>query len=92
LVSIEIVRCTVCNFGITVSVTEQELGQTECLSLYRICGVPSVFWGLLLVQKCNRERCLTLVTKAIVRSAAYIVGITVSATEKEVEKSECWSL
>jgi len=92
LVSIEIVRCTVCNMGITVSVTEQELGQTECLSLYQICGVPSVFWGLLLVQQINRERGLNFVTKAIARSAAYIVGITVSATEKQVEKSECWSL
>jgi len=56
LVSIEIVRCTVCNMGITVSVTEQVLGQTECLSLYEICGVPFVFWGLLLVQQSNRER------------------------------------
>jgi len=51
LVTIAIVRCTVRNVGLIVSATRQMLGQTENLSLQKLCGVLPVLWGLLSVQQ-----------------------------------------
>ena len=36
--------------GLSVSATGQEVGQTDCWSLYQLCVLPSVLWGLMLVN------------------------------------------
>ena len=60
MVTIIFVRCTVCTVGLTVSAIEQQVEQTECLSLEYLCGVPSVLWGLLLVEQGNWNGRLTV--------------------------------
>ena len=50
MVTIAIEWSTVCTVGLTVSVTVQQVGQTDCWSLYQLCVLPSVLWGLMLVN------------------------------------------
>jgi len=50
LVTIAIVRCTVCKLGFPFRAIGTEEKQTDCWSLQKFCGLPSVFWEILLFE------------------------------------------
>jgi hypothetical protein len=86
LVTIAIVRCTVCTVGLTVSATGPEVQQT--IGHYSSCAVYRLYRGS--YCQCNRARGTAdrlLVTIAVVRCTVCTVGLTVSATGPEVQQT-----
>ena len=82
----------VCIVWLTVIATVQQVKQTESWSFWQLCCVPSVLWGLLLVQQGSRYGRLTVGHYSNFTVQSLYCRLTVNATWKQVGQTDCCSL
>jgi hypothetical protein len=87
-----IVRCTVCNVGLTVSATVPLGKQTDSLPLWKFCGVPSVLGCLLLLQSSRVRADWVFVTTTNMLCSFCNLVLILSSTEQVGKETTFCSL